>query len=240
MARAKDPITAAITTYWKPLMREHGFRDYSIPTANVPGLRRRRNRAFGRVSDGCVLQFFVIHASVSAFSGEMGFHVRYASSLITRLKDSDSSTTTRWLESEGEIDTDWNAGTHDRADASMREARDRAAAEAIPWLDVTSTAAGLAGELSSQLGKGNPHAFFELGCCHATAADPNAALDPLREAIARFQSPDAQRAFGAAAAREREQAEELAEAITRGGHDELLARWREQTVANLRLSQVLD
>ncbi len=27
MARSKDPFAAAITTVWKPLMREHGFRD---------------------------------------------------------------------------------------------------------------------------------------------------------------------------------------------------------------------
>ena len=150
MARSKDPITAAITTYWKPLMREHGFRDYSIPAANLPGSRKRRHRGFGRVSGGCVLQIFDVVASVSVFSEGMGFHVRYACLLVTRLRDGDSSTATRWLEAEGGIDTDWGAGTHEQADASMREARDRAIADAIPWLDATSTAAGLARELSAQ------------------------------------------------------------------------------------------
>src|SRR4051812_33066138 len=129
--RSKDPLTAATTTLWAPLLREHGFRKYT-------------SRSFGCVRTNCVFQYIDIQLSV--FGGK-DFAVNYASVLITRLQEHVGSTTFRRLPRGKTHDGWWSAQTHERADESMQEICDKTRNIALPWFDTTSTALGLAQEL---------------------------------------------------------------------------------------------
>jgi hypothetical protein len=220
--RAKDPLTAATTSFWAPLLREHGFRKYT-------------SRSFGRVTNNCVFQY--IDLQLSAFGGK-DFAVNYSSVLITRLHEHVGSTTFRRLPRGKSHDGWWSAKTHERADKSMQEICDKTKNIALPWLDSTSSALGLAKELVILAEHGNPHTFFELGCCYVTAGDLAAANAPLLEAIRRFQHAYDEMPARTWAMTERSLAEELVAAIANGTHESLLSRRREQTCVNLKLEKV--
>ncbi|WP_165248807.1 tetratricopeptide repeat protein [Paludisphaera soli] len=190
MSRARDPFTAAVTAWWSPLMKQHGFRNYSIPRSNVRGLTRRRHRTFSRIANGRVFQYFGLGARSSSPGSGARFHARYASLLIGRLQEEVYSTAGGTIEPEGgRTFADWPADTHGRADDSMVRVRDRAAQEAIPWLDATATVEGLARALAAMPAGENPNTTFELGRCHATLGRVDEAAASLREAIALFQTP---------------------------------------------------
>src|SRR5262245_21861427 len=129
--RSKDPLTAATTRFWAPLLREHGFRKYT-------------SRSFGRVTNDCVFQY--IDLQLSAFGGK-DFAVNSASVLITRLQQHVGSTTFRRRPRGKSHDGWWSAKTHERADESMQEICDKTKNIALPWFDATSSALGLAKEL---------------------------------------------------------------------------------------------
>jgi Domain of unknown function (DUF4304) len=223
-ARSKDPLIAATSTYFAPLLREHGFRKYT-------------RRSFGRVTDNCVFQ--VLELQQSAYGGK-GFAVNYASILITRLQEHVGSTTFRRLPRGKSHDGWWGANTSERADESMKEICDTTRNIAIPWFNSTSTDLGLARELTFLTEHGNAHTFFELGCCYVTAADLPAASTPLQEAIRRFQNIYDANSQCTWAMKERLLAEELVAALASGTYASLLSRWREQTVANLSLKKVIS
>lgn len=220
--RSKDPLTAATTGFWMPLLSEHGFRKYT-------------SRSFGRVTNDCVFQY--IDLQLSAYGGK-DFAVNYASMLITRLQEHVASTTFRRLPRGKSHDGWWNATTHERADESMQEIRDQTKNIALPWFDSTSSPLGLARELIVLAEHGNPHTFLELGCCYVSAGDLAAATAPLQEAIRRFQQAYAEMPQRTWALKERTLAEELVAAIANGTHESLLSSWRDQTVANLKLAKV--
>lgn len=101
--RSKDALTAATTSFWVPILREHGFKKYT-------------KRSFGRVRDDCVFQY--IDLQLSEFGGK-DFAVNYASVLITRLHEHVGSTTFRRLPRGKSHDGWWSAKTikHRRIDA---------------------------------------------------------------------------------------------------------------------------
>ena len=220
--RSKDALTAATTSFWAPILREHGFKKYT-------------KRSFGRVRNDCVFQY--IDLQLSAFGGK-DFAVNYASVLITRLQEHVGSTTFRRLPRGKSHDGWWSAKTQERADESMRDICDKTRNIALPWFDSTSTALGLAHELVNLVDHGNPHTFFELGCCYVTAGDLAAASVPLGETIRCFQKAFDEMPKRTWALQERSLAEELMAAIGNGTHASLLSRWRDQTVANLKLEKV--
>jgi hypothetical protein len=220
--RSKDPLTAATTSFWAPLLREHGFRKYS-------------RRSFGRVTNDCIFQY--IDLQMSAFGGK-NFAVNYASLLITRLQEHVGSTTFRRLPRGKSHDGWWSAKTRESADESMQEICDQAKNIALPWFDSTSSALGLAQKLVVLAEHENPHTFFELGCCYATAGDLVAANAPLQEAIRLFQQAYDDTPACAWAMEERSLAEELVAAMAGGTQERLLSRWRDRTAANLKLEKV--
>jgi hypothetical protein len=220
--RSKDALTAATTSFWAPILREQGFKRYT-------------SRSFGRVKNDCVFQY--IDLQLSAFGGK-DFAVNYASVLITRLQEGVGSTTFRRLPRGKSHDGWWSAKTQERADESMHDICHKTRNIALPWFDSTSTALGLASELLDLAIHGNPHTFFELGCCYATAGDLAAARAPTREAIHRFQKAFDEMPERTWALRERLLAEELVAALGNGMHASLLSRWTDQTAANLKLEKV--
>jgi hypothetical protein len=229
MARSKDPLTAATTSFWAPLLREHGFRKYT-------------SRSFGRVTNDCVFQY--IDLQPSAFGGKM-FTVNYASVLITRLHEYVGSMTFRRLPHELSLDGWWDARTHEEADEAILDICDKTRNIALPWFESTSTALGLARELiiltedkAHPAQYRNPHSFFELGCCYVTAGDPAAAITPLKEAIREFQRAYDEMTERTWALRERALAEQLLAAIASDAHGILLRSWRDQTIVNLKLAKV--
>jgi hypothetical protein len=220
--RSKDALSAATTSYWAPILREHGFKKYT-------------KRSFGRVRHDCVFQY--IDLQLSAFGGK-DFAVNFASVLITRLQEHVGSTTFRRLPRGKSNDGWWSAKNHERADESMQDVCEKTRNITLPWFASTSTALGLAQELVSLAEHGNPHTFFELGCCYATAGDLAAASAPLREAIRLFQKAYDEMPERTWALREQSLAEELVAAIANGNHTQLLSMWRDQTVANLKLEKL--
>jgi len=236
MNRSRDPFTAAITSYWSPLMRQYGFHPYSIPNPHIIGVKRRKHRAFARIM-GDVFQYFDLSAGDSPFTTGEEFDARYASLLLTRVQQDVYSTAGGSIEPEENDDSlssDWPADTHDKADQSMMEVQDQAILKAIPWLEATSTAEGLA-EVLNNVGE-NPYAVFELGCCHATLCRIEEAVVSLRNAAALFKTPHSRSCFGSAADREGKCVDELLAAIEKGDCKTLLTRWRVSTVNNLNLS----
>lgn len=220
--RSRDPLTAATTTFLAPFLSEHGFK-------------KMTGRLFGRVTNGSILQY--IDLQLSAYGGK-DFAVNYASLLITRLRDQTGSTTFRRLRRGKSEDGWWSAKNHELADGSMLDICSKLIDVALPWFETTATVLGLAGELGTRAGDGNPHTYFELGCCFVTAGDLAAARSPLQEAVRRFgQSYDdiPQRTW---ALKERNLAQELISAVEGGSHANLLATWREQTIANLKLEKI--
>ncbi len=145
-----------------------------------------------------------------------------------------------WMEAHDGSDGDWLAATHEQADTSMTEARDRAVAKAFPRLDAAATAAGLAAAMAAEVNELNPMGYLGLGCYHATTGDLDSAVGALHDAVRGLSTSQIQRNFGRAADREKGLAEELLAAIADGTHDRVLAAWREQTVVNLRLSPLVD
>jgi hypothetical protein len=220
--RARDALTAATTSFWTPILREHGFKKYT-------------KRSFGRVTNDCVFQY--VDLQLSAFGGK-DFAVNYASVLITRFQEHVGSTTFRRLPRGKSHDGWWSAKTHERADESMQDVCDKTRTIALPWFDSTSTAIGLARELVSLAEHGNPHTFFELGCCYATAGDLAAASAPLQEAMRLFQKSYDEMPERTWALRERRLAEMLVAAVADGSHASLLSSWRDQSVVNLKLEKV--
>ncbi len=220
--RSKDALTAATTSVWAPILREHGFKKYA-------------KRSFGRVTNDCVFQY--IDLQLSAFGGK-DFAVNYASILITRLHDGVASTTFRRLPRGKSHDGWWSAKTLERADESMQDVCDKTRIIALPWLDSTSSAMGLAQELVNLAEHGNPHMRFELGCCYATVGDLAEANAPLQEAIRLFQKSYDEMPERTWALRERSLAEYLVAALADGTHASLLSSWRDQSVLNLKLDKV--
>src|SRR5262245_2151387 len=228
MVRSKDPLTAATTSFWAPLLRGQSFRKYT-------------RRSFGRVTNDCVFQY--IDLQLSAFGGKM-FTVNYASILITRLHEHVGSMTFRRLPHGLSLDGWWDARTHEEADESMLDICDKTRNIALPWFESTSTALGLARELviltedRNLTQYRNPNSFFELGCCYVTARDPTAAIAPLQEAIRGFQQAYDEMTERTWALRESSLAEQLLAAIANGSHASLLQSWRDQTIVNLKLAKV--
>jgi hypothetical protein len=220
--RSQDSLTAATTSFWAPILREHGFRKYT-------------RRSFGRVRNDCVFQS--VDLQLSAFGGK-DFAVNYGSSLITRLQENGGSTTIRRLPRGKSHDGWWSAKTHERADEAMREICDKTRSIVLPWFELTSTTLGLARELAILAQHENPHTFFELGCCYVTAGDLAAASAPLQEAIRLFQKAYDEMPQRTWALKERSLAEELVAAIANGTHASLLSTWRDQTVTNLKLERL--
>lgn len=221
MARSKDPLASATTTIWTPVLRELGFRKYT-------------SRSFGRVVDDQIFQY--IDLQLSANDGKE-FAVNYASMLMTRLQEHVSSTTFRRLPRGKSNDGWWDTTTDEHANESMLDICDKTKTIAMPWFQKTSTATKLAEELAILAHHGNPHTFFDLGCCYATANNLAAATDPLREAIKRFQQTYDEFPKRTWAMKERSLAEELIAAIRNGTSTSLLSQWREQTAVNLRLTK---
>jgi hypothetical protein len=220
--RSKDALTAATRSFWAPILREHGFKAYT-------------RRSYGRVCNECIFQ--CINLQLSAYGGK-SFAVNYASILITRLHEHVASTTFRRLPRGKSHDGWWKAKSHEHADESMLEVCEKTSNIALPWFDATSTVLGLAEELVGLAKYGNPHTFFELGCCFATAGNLAAARDALREAIRQFQQAYDEMPERSWALRERSLAEELVAAIANGTHASLLSRWRDQTFVNLKLDKL--
>jgi hypothetical protein len=121
----------------------------------------------------------------------------------------------------------------------MKEICDKTTSIALPWFDSTSDARGLAQELAKLAEHENPHTFFELGCCYATADQLTAASAPLEDAIRGFQKTYDEVPGCTWALAERSRAEELVTAIANGTHATLLSQWRRQTVVNLKLENLL-
>jgi Domain of unknown function (DUF4304) len=220
--RSKDALAAATTSFWAPILREHEFERYTT-------------RSFGRVKNECVFQY--IDLQLSSFGGK-DFAVNYCSILITRLHHAVGSTTFRRLPRGKSHDGWWSAKTLMRADESMQDVCDKTKKIALPWFDSTSSAMGLAQELVQLAEHANPHAFFELGCCHATAGNLAEAIGPLREAIRLFQKSYDEMPERTWARSERSLAESLVAAIADGTHESLLSRWRDQSVVNLKLDKI--
>lgn len=219
IGRAKDALTAATSTFLMPLLREHGFKKFG-------------KRSFGRLMHDQVFQY--IYLQLSAYGGK-DFAVNYASLLITRLHATVGSPTFRRLPRGKSHDGWWEAMHHERADESMQDVRERVVNIALPWFDSTSTAQGLAKELD-KLENVNAHTLFELGCCHATADDIDAAGPPLQQAIRIFQEWYDEMPQRKWALSERALVEELVRGIADRSYRSLLSSWREQTVTNLKLS----
>jgi len=215
--RSKDPLTAATTSFWAPLLKQHGFGKYT-------------SRSFARVVNDSVFQYIALQPS--AFGGK-DFSVNYASVLMTRLQEHVGSTTFRRLPRGKSQDGWWSAKTHERADESMQDVCEKTRTIAIPWFASTSTALGLARELAIVAVYGNPHTFFELACCYVTVGDLGAASASLQEAIRRFQIAYDEMPQHTWAMNEWLLAEELVAAIANGTHASLLSRWQVQTIANL-------
>lgn len=213
-----------MTSFWAPLLREHGFQRYT-------------KRSFGRVTNSCVFQY--IDFQLSRFGGK-NFAVNYASLLITRLQEGVGSTTFRRLPRGKSHDGWWSAKTHERADESMQEICEKTKSIAIPWFETTSAALGLAQELVGLAKHGNPHTFFELGCCYVTAGDLAAASAPLEGAVWRFQKAYDEMPQRTWALKERMLAEEAVGAIANRTHESLILSWRDQTIVNLKLEKVLS
>lgn len=226
IGRAKDALTAATSTFLVPLLREHGFKKFG-------------KRSFGRLMHDQVFQY--IDLQLSAYGGKT-FAVNCASLLITRLHTVVGSTTFRRLPRGKSNDGWWEAIHHDLADESMQDVREKVMQIVLPLFDSTSTAQGLAAELEIGKKHGNPHTYFELGCCYATVGDSSSALVPLREAIELFQKAYDEMPQRTWALSERSLAEELVGAIADGSYSSVLSNWREQTVTNLKLSafRVMD
>lgn len=218
--RSKDALTAATSAYLIPVLREHGFKKYG-------------KRSFGRLMDDQVFQYIDLQPSAH---GGKNFAVNYASLLITRLNESVGSTTFRRLPRGKSNDGWWEAIHHERADESILDVRKKIMDIALPWFDFTSTALGLAMELGKLTDHGNPHTFFELGCCYAVVDDIDAARSPLRHAIQLFQASYDEMPQRTWALKERVLAEELVNAMANRSHASLLSAWRDQTEKNLKLS----
>jgi hypothetical protein len=230
MARSKDPLTAAMTTYWVPVLREYGFQKYT-------------NRSFARITDDCVFQYIDVQ---SHSHGDKRFLINYACLLITRLHEHVGSDTFWRLNNEKAKSYGWwEANTHESADESMQVVCAQTRNIAMPWFQSTSTALGLARELEILKGPNKSHNFFELGCCYATAGELTAATVNLQEAVRRFQSchDDFQKTYLHLspltwALLERSLADELLRAVQDGTYSSVLSRWKEQTVVNLKLSKL--
>lgn len=218
--RSKDALTAATTSYLVPVLREHGFKKYG-------------KRSFGRLMNDCIFQY--IDLQLSAY-GSKSFAVNYASTLITRLQETLGSSTWRRLPRGKSNDGWWEAIHHERADESMLDVHEKIVNIAFPWFDSTATTQGLSKELAMSTEHGNPHAFFELGCCYATAGDLDAAGVPLQEAILLFQKSYDEMPQRTWALSQQSLAEKLVVAIADGNHADLLSSWQEQSVVNLKLS----
>src|SRR5262249_26049013 len=126
MVRSNDPLTAAMTSFWAPLLRNHGFREYT-------------SHSFGRVTNDCVFQYINLYQSV--LHGE-DFAVTYKSVLITRPQDLQELQEYRGLRCRSLMSHQgfWSAKTHDQANDSMREICDKTISIALPWFESTSTA----------------------------------------------------------------------------------------------------
>jgi len=219
IGRAKDALTAATSTFLLPLLGEHGFRKFG-------------KRSFGRLMHDQVFQY--IDLQLSAF-GSKDFAVNYACVLITCPHEGMRSTFRRLPQGKSS-DGWWPAMHHERADESMQDVCERIRSIALPWFDSTSAPLGLAEELVKN-GHGHPHAFFELGCCYATAGDLESACASLREALRilmEFYNTELHREW---VLRESAQIEDLLAAIARGSHANLLASWKEQNFTKSMLSR---
>ncbi|MBL9092285.1 MAG: DUF4304 domain-containing protein [Planctomycetaceae bacterium] len=220
--RSKDALTAATRKHLIPILQEHGFRNYT-------------KRSFIRVTNGCVFQYLGLE--LSRYGGK-DFCVSYASMLITRLQDGVGSTTFRRLPRGRSNDGSWSAKSQWRADEAMQDVCEKTRNIALPWFDTTSSALGLAQELADISRDGNPHTFFELGCCYATAGHIAEAVASLHEATRLFQKSYDEMPQRTWALKERAMAEALLAAIADGTQSRLLSSWRDQSMGNLKLSSV--
>lgn len=221
--RSKDALAAATATFWTPLLREHGFKRYA-------------KRSFGRCTHEGIFQLIGLHLSSY---GDKSFSVEYSSMLTTRHREVAGSTNFRRLPRGKSNGGWWNAKSHKHADESMREVCEKTGDVAIPWFEATSSTAGLADELLVIARGGNPHTFFELGCCYAVSGDLEAATPILRQAIHGFQTAFEEMPKRTWAERERLRAQELVDAIAVRKHQSLLTKWQAETIRTLKLEKLL-
>lgn len=214
--RSRDALTAAMTVFLAPTLREHGFKNTFT-------------RAFARVMNDCVYQY--ISLQLSSY-GSKTFAVNYNSILLT----GGGNSIMRRLPCGNSHDGWWNAKTLKQADESMKDVCEKIKNFALPWFDSTSSVLSLAQELEKHVQHPNPYTFFDLGCCYATAGQLTDAIAPLQEAIRLFQYSYDEMPDRTWALEQRKLAENLVAAIEAGTHATLLSDWRNQAVVKYKLN----
>ena len=165
--RSSDPLTAALTATFLPVVRPMGFF-------------RKSGRYIVRVSDG-ILQ--LVSFQKSAW-GSGDFCVNYVSMLLFvpaeyvvlepggRLSGAGRAGAERW----------WQSATHEEADHSMSQVVDAFRAEAVPFFESTRSVAGLLKHLLS-IPRRDHHYEFWRGACFARLGFIDEATRLLRRAV---------------------------------------------------------
>ena len=165
--RSIDPLTAALTEIFLPVVRPMGFF-------------RKSGRDIVRVTDG-ILQ--LLSFQKSGWGGG-DFCVNYVSMLLFmpaehvvlepggRLSGEASGGPERW----------WQSGTHQQADDSMSQVLDAFTTEAAPFFESTRSVAGLLKHLLS-IPRRDHHDELKRGACFARLGFIDQATHHLRRAV---------------------------------------------------------
>lgn len=225
IGRPKDPLTAATIAILKPAVDELGFKTDG-------------SRSFARVRDD-VLQGFSLQLSAW---GSKDFAVNYYAFTLVSPREHFVSLAGGRLPRGKSRDGWWASKNHQRADESMREVVGGLTTFCFPWFVRTSTTAGLLDVLLEEHAeKRSPdaHYLFEIACCLVHLGRTAEAQSVLSEAVAAFRKSHQEHSVRTWCLVGLERCELLQTAIRESTQVQLLAKWREDSIRNLKLEKIL-
>jgi len=130
----------------------------------------------------------------------------------------------------------WSASTPEEADNSMQEVMQIFELHALPFFQQGSVLSGFAAQLEALLPSPKGHTHFDLACCVARLGERERAFALLAQAITLYRQYHTN--TGAAWCLPCiEHAQELTDALSVHSESALLDRWRDQSVAALKLTE---
>jgi hypothetical protein len=217
-ARSADPLTAATTSVLMPSLRTLGFR-------------RKSNRLIARVRAD-ILQFFDLQ--LPSFGGKR-FCVNYASLPLFPPRDCFVLAYGDRLRGVTGGELWFEASTHDLADEAMGSVAALAQALAVPFFEATASVEGLLAHISGSGLAKQHHGILDRACCMARLGHFTEAHALALQAILRYREDG--RPFCAAYI---ELCDQLIACLAEETAGELLCRWVEYSVGELRLEKLFQ
>jgi hypothetical protein len=218
---AKDPLGAAITAFFKPVVARCEFKRWG-------------GRGFARIRDSLV-QYMGFQSTAY---GTKDFCVNYCTVPLFLPHDFFGWTFGGRFPRGKSNDGWWKSKKQAFADESMKEVANTFVSRILPWFDETATVQGFLREVEAARPSPNVHVEFNYACCLAWLSRDQEAKGSFVAARAGYEASHLEMPERDWAARHVSHCEELMRAIETGNGRSLLTDWRDVSITRLKLTRI--